>query len=287
MVGDMLRQPVPLDDVFTLEQARAIGWTPDAVRHAVTSGAWRRLHRGVYAVRDLGPTPILRARAAVLATGGVASHATAERVWSMWAIDGRDHVTVAADRHRRKRPGLRVHRDRLDATEVVLVEGVPVTNPFRTCRDLGREGSLWETVCAVESALRVGHLATGQLADLAATSPVAKRAAALVDTRSESPLETCARLVYREAGIELVPQLVVPAGGMSFRLDLADPEHRIAVECDGRSVHDAPTALYADRHRANLLAAAGWIILRVTWWDVFNRPETLVAQFRAAVARAS
>jgi len=58
----------------------------------------------------------------------------------------------------------------------------------------------------------------------------------------------------------------------------------VGLECDGRDVHAAPDALYVDRWRANELVAAGWVIVRATWWDYYNRRAQVISYVRAAVA---
>jgi very-short-patch-repair endonuclease len=56
----------------------------------------------------------------------------------------------------------------------------------------------------------------------------------------------------------------VRVAGRSFRLDLAYPELKLAIELDGWDIHRTRTAFDDDRWRANLLVAAGWTLLRFT-----------------------
>jgi very-short-patch-repair endonuclease len=46
-----------------------------------------------------------------------------------------------------------------------------------------------------------------------------------------------------------------------------------------------PEHFQRDRRRQNRLIAAGWTVLRFTWWDLTERPDDVLAQIRAAVAR--
>ena len=103
------------------------------------------------------------------------------------------------------------------------------------------------------------------------------------DGLAESMLETAGRLALADAKLPPpVAQFEVhaPNGRLLARLDHAYPFQRVALEYDGRSVHEAPTALYRDRDRQNALAALGWTVLRFTWWDVVEDP----ARFTRAVA---
>jgi very-short-patch-repair endonuclease len=70
------------------------------------------------------------------------------------------------------------------------------------------------------------------------------------------------------------------------RLDLAWPSVKLAIEADGKAVHDAPTALYRDRRRSNDLQLLGWTVLRFTWADVTRHPEWVIAQVRKALEHA-
>jgi hypothetical protein len=73
--------------------------------------------------------------AAVLACGeGAAlSHFSAAVLWSMLNGDGKVHVTTPRDRGR---PGLVVHRARLEEEDIRRRAGIPVTAPARTLIDL-------------------------------------------------------------------------------------------------------------------------------------------------------
>lgn len=64
--------------VVTLEEALAAGLTPDAIRHRVVRGRWRRAVRGVFIVADAPAMPMQAALPACRAgpPGTVASHLT-------------------------------------------------------------------------------------------------------------------------------------------------------------------------------------------------------------------
>ncbi|MFI8524660.1 hypothetical protein ACIGB8_09445 [Promicromonospora sukumoe] len=100
----------------------------------------------------------------------------------------------------------------------------------------------------------------------------------LPDGRSESPLETSARLACLDAGFPPdTLQLVVrgPDGAHLGRVDLAWrlPDGTwLLVEIDGVSVHGAPAAVFRDRTRQNALASAGGSrLLRFTAQDLRGR----------------
>lgn len=67
------------------------------------------------------------------------------------------------------------------------------------------------------------------------------------------------------AGLDApVQQYRVRLAGRSFRLDLAYPAAKLAIELDGWAFHSSRSAFDADRARANAFVAAGWTLLRFT-----------------------
>ncbi|NED67277.1 DUF559 domain-containing protein, partial [Streptomyces sp. SID10244] len=77
----------------------------------------------------------------------------------------------------------------------------------------------------------------------------------------------------------------LPVGG--YILDLAIPEHKIAIEIDGFAYHSDAEAFQHDRERQNDLIANGWTVLRFTWHDLTTRPQWVLAQIRAAIRQAA
>ena len=63
---------------------------------------------------------------------------------------------------------------------------------------------------------------------------------------------------------EPVQQQPVAIGNRHYRIDLAYPEHKIAIEIDGWEYHRSRSAFEDDRNRANDLVVAGWHVLRFT-----------------------
>jgi very-short-patch-repair endonuclease len=167
------------------------------------------------------------------------------------------------------------------------VAGVPVTSVLRTLADLARRCSRLQAIVAIESAVRLDLVTPEQLALLRRHSDRRLRSRALAaDPRSESPLETAVRLLLVDAGIDVEPQWsgLDWRGWEVYRIDLAIPRWRIAVECDGVAVHGSAKAIYRDRSRANRINVDGWHVLRFTWWDVKTRPAYVVTTVRNAIA---
>jgi very-short-patch-repair endonuclease len=76
-------------------------------------------------------------------------------------------------------------------------------------------------------------------------------------------------------------QYRVDLPGGPVRLDAAWPELKIAVEFDGAAFHGSPGARERDLRRDAALAALGWVVLRVGYRDVTERPAVCRAQIAA------
>ncbi|MGU3432338.1 endonuclease domain-containing protein [Actinomycetes bacterium M1A6_2h] len=67
-----------------------------------------------------------------------------------------------------------------------------------------------------------------------------------------------------------------------FVIDIAFPEHRLAIELDGWAFHSDADRFQSDRDRQNVLSK-DWRVLRFTWQDLTERPESVVARIRHAI----
>lgn len=78
--------------IVTLAQLEESGFGPNAIALGVGRGRLHRVHRGVYAVGHLSPSPQSRWLAAVLACGGgaVLSHGSAAALWGLLRPLSRD-----------------------------------------------------------------------------------------------------------------------------------------------------------------------------------------------------
>ncbi|NTV39557.1 MAG: GxxExxY protein [Demequinaceae bacterium] len=138
-----------------------------------------------------------------------------------------------------------------------------------------------EQLAMVDSALNQRLMAEEELEDFRYTPRRRLRwLAQQCDSRSQSPLETFARVALREAGLEVRPQ--VPIAGVG-RVDLL-VNGLVIVETDGRATHAMEAAFDADRRRDRAAALAGYVVLRFGYRDVVDHMELLVAEVRAATA---
>jgi very-short-patch-repair endonuclease len=183
-----------------------------------------------------------------------------------------------------------VCRERLDGQEMQMLGRTPATSPVRTAFDLARWApDLTERVAAVDAlgfrcgvttadvlAVRHRHLGAHGAGDVADVL-------ALVDPRAESPMESRVRVALVLGGLPPEVQYPVVLRGRRYRLDLAYPERRIAVEYDGDD-HRTQRRARSDLIREAALSAAGWWVLRFDSDEVLFRPDRIVAAVRAKLA---
>ncbi|MDT7578903.1 MAG: hypothetical protein QOK35_163, partial [Pseudonocardiales bacterium] len=108
-----------------------------------------------------------------------------------------------------------------------------------------------------------------------------RAALALCDPRAESPMESRIRVALHRYGLPPpVPQH--PLG--PYRLDLAYPVVRLAIEYDGRE-HREPGRAVRDLRREAYVTRCGWDVLRLWASCVYDARETAIRVHRELVAR--
>ncbi len=78
-------------------------------------------------------------------------------------------------------------------------------------------------------------------------------------------------------------QLGFPFG--PYRIDLAFPVERVAVEVDGWAWHVDAERFRNDRRKGNALTTSRWDLLRFTWHDLNDRPGDCVNEITVARSR--
>ena len=61
-------------------------------------------------------------------------------------------------------------------------------------------------------------------------------------------------------------------------------EHRLIVEVDGYAFHSSRRSFERDRRRDRELQAAGYRVLRLTWRELTDEPEVVIATLATALA---
>ena len=269
----------------------------------VAAGRLLRPYRGVLVLPERADEWTTRALAAVLATDGVLSHASALTVWRLAPESLPLHVSVPTGRSALRRPGLTVHR--VEQLEGDRLGPFPVTDLPRALVDTwalahagtGRRRAVEGARAAVINCLRDRRATPEQIRAAHTYRPtlpgraVLQELLTLVEQGCQSELEIWGvRHVLHGPGIPLFVQqhrVALPSGNV--RLDAALPELKVAVEMDGMAFHDSPEARERDRRRDVALAALGWVVLRFSYRRLTSDPEgcrrEIMAVCRARSAR--
>jgi len=265
--------------LVTFDQALAAGLSPSQVRHRVRSGEWSPVRPGVYAISGAPPTWLQAVAAVALSSGPHAwvSHETAGAIWCLpGATDESIHVVTNLDR-RVRLAGVQGHRSgALFSADLTIRHHIPVTTPARSLVDLSGGLTPRRLGMAIDDAVRRRIMSLDSLRRCVARLPEApgRRPVAIEELLADrlpgydpgdSDLETRVLRTLVAAGFPPpVQQHRVKIAGRTFRIDLAYPAWRIAIELDGWEFHHTRTAFDDDRARANLLVAHGWTLVRFT-----------------------
>ena len=265
---------------FTMTVCRELGIPRRRVAAGVRNGVLVRLFRNVYVVARPGMTVEQRAYAAslVISQHSVICDRTAAWIWGVDCFRWRE-LDVAPPLesfttrgHRASaRAEIRSGERDLKPTDFVTVGGVRVTTPLRTALDLGCRLSRRDALAAIDALMRAQHLTTGQLVaclpQFAGRRGVVqlRELVALADGRAESQGESWTRIEMHDHGLPRPePQWWVSVEGVpTFRLDLAYPRARIAIEYDGEEFHSSPEDKQADTDRRAWLERHGWVVIVV------------------------
>ena len=253
-----------------------------AVRRDIRAGRLVRAHRGVYRTQTDHAFAQLMAAHVHLGAEAVACLTSAAALHGVEGIVG-DPVPEFAlppGTERAQREGIRLHFWDLPEDDVIVIHGIPTTSIHATLADLARLLPRQQAVACLDSALHQGLITLPELNDLGSRmrrrphAVAGRRRLAEAQLGAQSPLETRVRLRAVDGGFppdELQVPIRDDAGQL---LGYADAGYRLPgggwllVEADGRTIHEAPTALLHDRHRQNaLLAQPDTSMVRFTWAD--------------------
>jgi hypothetical protein len=229
--------------VVSRAQCLAAGLSAQAIKTRIASGRLFIVHRGVYAVGHPRLTFEGRCMAAVLATGGYASHGAAAVLWGLPRPHAGPIDVVSTSRHRRV-AGIHPHWTRsLNAdVDVTYRRRVAVTNLRRTLDDLKDEQ-------ATRSAERIHGFDRDQLKQIR-TKPIVL-----------GTLEPRFLRIVADAGLPR-PETNAPFG--PYSLDAVWWDAKVAVEVDDWDTHRTRYAFRNDRGKSNAIVAAGLKPLRFT-----------------------
>jgi hypothetical protein len=256
-----------MDEVFVGSAALARG--------RLTRGRLRWNYRAifpdVYVPKLVAPSLAQRAFGAWLWSGrnGVVTGRAAA------AIHGALWVSAAAPveliwRCGRPPPGIVVRNERIDADDIMQLDGLLVTTPERTAFDLARHLPREVAVRYLDSLARATGLTTASALSLARKYPRARGlphariALALMDAGAQSPKETWLRLVLVDAGLPAPrTQIRVTDGVSEAFIDMGYDEPMVGLDYEGAHHSENRGQYVYDIGRAELIERQGWIDVRV------------------------
>jgi very-short-patch-repair endonuclease len=275
------------DGVITLAQARAAGLSHDAVNRRVRSGRWLRCSPGVFFADDRPFTDAARIRAAVWSYGQKATASGLAAAWwhgvSRFAPEVVE-VTVPRVSNHRRRPGVRLRRRDLSPKDVVernrlRVTALPLTVIEAAVR---RRGGAQLMDSALQRQVELRQLWNAQLRNKGRHgSPAARRLLEAASDGARSEAERLLVKLLRDNGITGW-KTNYPVGG--YKVDVAFPKQKVAIEVDGWAFHSDPEVFAKDRKRQNAIALLGWQVLRFTWLDLTEYPQRVIAEIKYAIS---
>lgn len=277
--------------VVTRGQLLAAGLTTDAIDYRLRSARLHVMYRGVYMLGHARPAEGARELGAVLACGpgAVLSHRSAAGRWRLLPPP-RDEVDVTVSgRRRESKRGIRVHRvAALDRRDIRRLGGIPVTAPARTLVDIAGEVSARELERALAEAHSRRLVRRNELAALLAQVGRRPGVAALRSLIETDAIPSLTRSEAEERLLALVRAAELPAPETNIRIgrhevDFLWRDQALIVEVDGFQFHSSRVAFERDRLRDAELSAHGFRVVRITWRQIKDRPEALVARIAAAL----
>jgi len=283
--------------LITLGQMRELGLSDGEIRSRIERGWLVRVEAKVFAVRSSPADWAQQVTAAVLAGGPdvLATQRSATRLWNLsGATSRRVEVVVPRGMRRRITTGRVVETTDLRASDAAVRHGIPVTALPRTLIDVGASVGPRLLAEMADDAVRRKLTTYDEILDrfvrLARRGrPGVARMRTLLGERlgvdlTANDFERMVLEIVADHGLPApVCQHPVIIEGDKYFLDLAWPEHRRFVECDGWETHGTPQALVEDLERQNKLVLAGWVPLRFAYRTVKDRPGLVARQIRSAL----
>ena len=271
---------------FTAGRARELGITRGVLR----GPGYTQLFHGVHVRSDVVVDTRVRAAAAlaIAPTGALVARHTAAALLG-GVVPASPDVHLALPEGRLRVPGIVARRSR-HPTHARL-GGLLLTTAEDTFLDLGAELSLVDLVVLGDSLVGAGKASPESLQKAAGASRgargrVVRRAAGLVRRGVDSPMESRLRMLLVLAGL---PEPVVnhiehtDDGRWLRRFDLSYPEHRLAIEYDGRQHAESAKQWQRDVERREGLDHDGWRLVVVLSKGVNGRPEETLDRVVAAM----
>lgn len=285
--------------IFTRRDALRVGLRDRVVVAAVRRGIITRVCRGVYAAP--GPWSVEEQRR-LLAMGALRTYEDAALVGaSAVAAHGVPLYRVPVlpgDIARPVARGARTAQLRIRPLRhaVVPTDWGPASDLPSSLAQLTMDHGVLRGVASIDAALHGGLVAKGELRatlERVAGWPHGSRyrcALAWSDGRAESLGESVTRAILLGAGFDMTSQVPIEGrdGSVFAFVDLGVEGTRVLIEFDGKVKYTdgGADALFREKKREDRIRRRGYLVIRVTWADLFH-PECIVRAVREALAEAA
>jgi very-short-patch-repair endonuclease len=241
----------------------------------LTRGALRWNYRAifpdVYAPKAVAPSIRRNSLGAWLWSGSagvLTGRAAAAMHGALWVDAGAPVEMVG--RASRPPSGIVVRNERIEADEIVELDGLLVTTPERAAFDLARHLPRDAAVVHLDSLARATDVKAADVLLLAERYPRARGlrrsriALGLMDCGAQSPKETELRLLLVDAGLPAPrTQIRVSDGFNEAFIDMGYDEPMVGLDYDGRQHLTDRSRYVHDIGRAELIERQGWLDIRV------------------------
>jgi hypothetical protein len=232
---------------------------------------YRAIYPGVYLPKAVAPTLQHRTFGAWLWSGRdgvIAGRAAAAMHGARW-IAAETPIEMIW-RCGRPPSGITVRAERIDADDIVMIDGMPVTTPQRTAFDLARHLPRDLALRHLDALARATGISAPQVELLSERYPRARglpRARVvlpLMDGGAQSPQETRVRLILVDDGLPPPrTQIRVSDGYSEAFIDMGYDEPQVGFDYEG-SHHSEDRGQYVyDIGRAEVIDRQGWIDIKV------------------------
>lgn len=286
-------------------QVLELGLSETSIRRRLRSGAWARVHPGVYRVSAVPSSWLTEVWCALLAAGPTATvtHETAVRLHGCELVQLRPiTLTVPHGAHARVR-GAVVHQiDDLRPHNVMALNGLPVSMPDRAVVELAattRHKQLGRVLNELVHAKRTSYELVGARLHevIRPGKPGVVTLGRVLDEQWDGPIPPASELeralfAALDAGGLPRPrrQMALPSrGAIEGLVDAAYPDCRLILESDGRRWHARINDLKRDHERDAEAARVGWQTLRFVYEQIVHDPHevcAVVADVRAVRSTA-
>ncbi len=291
--------------IVTTAELLAAGKSKDQIESLTRSGTLIRLGRGVYVdaarigkyEKLIGGQHLLQAVAAIAVVGPSAtvSHQSAAQLYDIALLRRPGSgvtLTCPPARGRRGRSGIQVHTADLPASHLNARHRFRMTTAARTVIDLAREMDFRAGVVTADSALYKKLTTKDELRSVIADCPGwrgiqrAREVVEFADGLAESPLESIARVVFRDCRLP-PPELQVWLEE-DVRVDFYWKKYRTIAEVDGAAKYNLdPQRALAQLDRDRLLRRDGFEIVHFTWAEITQNPRLVASTLREAFIRGT